>query len=180
MTKKQLLERYYKVNNNFTNDNELLLDFLHSCILFNYNDLFHEFFKDEIVTYKGINNNTLLTSIADYDNSLNEIKLLIEKGADVNNVTAYEQTPLSNAISINNLDNIKCLVENGADVNYCDKFFETPLSKAIIFCNVNVVKYLIEHGANTTYKNIDGKTLLDIAIEFNRTNTTEYLKSIQK
>jgi ankyrin repeat protein len=56
------------------------------------------------------------------------VKLLVEKGADVDTKDNYGRTPLSQAAENANKAVVKLLLEKGADVESKDINCETPLS----------------------------------------------------
>ena len=62
--------------------------------------------------------------------SLEEIKELLKKGADVNASDKYGRTALMKAARDGNLDMVKYLAENGADLEASDKFGNTVLDIA--------------------------------------------------
>lgn len=89
--------------------------------------------------------------------SLDIMKLLIKRGADVNSRSKYGQTALHILSSGLIYDAAKILIENGAHVNVIDDNYSTPLHQAIYSANVNDGNYykfismLISAGANPFY-----------------------------
>ncbi|KAI4491033.1 hypothetical protein M0802_010536 [Mischocyttarus mexicanus] len=90
-----------------------------------------------------------------YDISI--IKLLIDKGANVNIKDKYGCTPLH---YLRNISVAKCLVENGADIHAKNNDGDTPLHAAAHFL---IVEYLIEKGADVNIPNKNGYTPLHFA-----------------
>ena len=87
---------------------------------------------------------------------LDVIKLLIERGANVNLRSCDGETALHIASSFQLYDAAKILIENGASVNIIDDNNSTPLHRAIYNQNKNdiyykLVKLLIINGANPFY-----------------------------
>ena len=79
---------------------------------------------------------------------LNRVKLLAEKGGDINVKTSNDMTPLHFAAQSGNLDLVQWLVEQGADVNAKGSDYgETALYYAIKGGNYEIVQWLLEHGA---------------------------------
>jgi ankyrin repeat protein len=75
------------------------------------------------------------------------MKLLIERGADVNAKNAFDSTALM--WSVTDLEKVKMLVEQGANVNATSKQGNTPLLLAARSDrSASIVKYLIAKGAN--------------------------------
>lgn len=76
-----------------------------------------------------------------------EVKLLLDKGADVNSVTYEHESSLLRAASKGHTDVMRVLVSAGADVNLQDDIGRTPLQVV----DIDVVKVLLEnnnrHGA---------------------------------
>ena len=87
---------------------------------------------------------------------LEYIKILLEKGADVNDISnlRYANTPLLQACrkiysQNSDLETVKYLVSKGADINYTsesDNIFALKVS--ITFKNYDIALFLIENGAD--------------------------------
>ena len=101
---------------------------------------------------------------AAYMDDLDRVKLLIEKGADVNmgrvKLLDYKggdfmDTPLIIAAENNNLEMVKILVENGASslINAQDVFSNTALLAAMSNGNMEMFQYLIKKGAGISFDN---------------------------
>jgi ankyrin repeat protein len=82
-----------------------------------------------------------------YVNSVDMVKLLIDKGANIDSVTANNSTLLHLAIQRNEKELIRFLVEREASLNGEDVFGKTPLIYAIQSKQADVVQLLLEHGA---------------------------------
>lgn len=105
------------------------------------------------------------------------LKLLIEKGANVNAQAYGDHTPIFNYLHEWYIEGLRILLENKADPNvmrknvikwggYTDGARDegaTPLMQAAFFCQVEVAKLLIEFGANKKAKNNKRHTALDFA-----------------
>jgi len=76
---------------------------------------------------------------------IEQVKLLISKGADVNAKDEREKTPLCHAVTSGKMELIKLLVEAGADVN-TGKW--PPLCQAVDENNMEIVQMLVEAGAD--------------------------------
>ncbi len=75
-------------------------------------------------------------------------KFLIEKGADVDSMNNYRETPLYAAAEKGHYEMAKFLIEKGADVNIANKNKKTPLYKAAENGHYEMAKFLIEKGAD--------------------------------
>ena len=95
--------------------------------------------------------------------SLEEIKELLKKGADVNAKDKFGRTALMKAAIIGQLDVVKYLVEHGADLEAKDGYGSTALMMSATWGELDVVKCLAEHGADLEAKDGDGRTALIIA-----------------
>lgn len=100
---------------------------------------------------------------------LDLVRLMIEKGANVNAIGDIGETPLQFAIINDDLDIVKLLVENGANINAFVPTLtynvesrtlkelkelpiigplSTPLMTAAALGNKDIVQFLLEHGAD--------------------------------
>lgn len=100
--------------------------------------------------------NKPLAYAAAYGN-LEIVKMIVEKGADLNGRVAYGDVPLIKAAENGNIDIIRYLLEKGADVNMPNSFGITPF---IGFCldkdkDMDIVKLAYEKGGeiNKSYIN---------------------------
>ena len=84
------------------------------------------------------------------------VKMLIEYGADVNDVEIGERrkengtrlTPLIAASRTGRLDLVRFLESKGADVNYQNEFGQSALSKSVMVDEYKVAYYLLQNGAD--------------------------------
>lgn len=124
------------------NDEKLL-----NAILSTSPNLFKEFINE--------NNDHTALCMAAYYGSLKAVELLVEGGADVNQVEVKDNnSPLLIAAKRNKLDVLKYLLEKGADVNYRNKMDLSVLDYAVIHSN-----YDIAYHIETNYPESQPKTL---------------------
>ena len=77
-----------------------------------------------------------------------EIKQILEEGAEMNQADPEGDTPLINAIRAGKIDTVKLLIENGADINKKNKNNLSPLFFAVRYRNTEIVKELLDNGAD--------------------------------
>lgn len=106
--------------------------------------------------------------------TIEQIKFLIEDGADVNskNQDNNNDTPLHIAAGRGDIEIIKILLENGADVNAASADGSTPL---ILSHGPEALKLLIENGADVNAKNGFGNTRLHLAAHYGKTELMRIL-----
>jgi ankyrin repeat protein len=80
------------------------------------------------------------------------VKLLLNKGANVNAQAGMGTTALMNAAAIGNLEMAKTLIDKGADVNTQDAQGLTALSHAKVAKKEEIVDLLKAHGAKRERK----------------------------
>lgn len=117
--------------------------------------------------------------LACYFNQPAVAKLLVEKGADVNQVASNGSgvAPIHAAVAANSVEITRLLLENGADVNLAQKGGVTALHSAAHRGNIPLVQLLLEHGAKTDLKMEDGRTAADFA---RADGHTEVVKILEK
>ena len=97
-------------------------------------------------------------------NDVKQVKLLLDKGADVNTKNKDGVTVLMMASVEGQVDVVKLLLDKGADVNAKNKDGVTALVVAIARGNVDAMRLILDKGADVNAKNKDGATPLVVAI----------------
>ena len=88
------------------------------------------------------------------------MKLLLEKGAEIEAKDNDGNTPLHSASIREHLEVVKLLLEKGADVNAKSNAGQTPLHSASMDEYTEVMKLLLERGSDVNAKDHDGRTPL--------------------
>ncbi|ESO84810.1 hypothetical protein LOTGIDRAFT_179562 [Lottia gigantea] len=91
-----------------------------------------------------------------------EVKKLLDRGADINTSNVDGLTALHQACIDDNQDMVEFLVENKADVDVCDNEGWTPLHATASCGFTEIARYLIKHDANVAAVNNDGDLPIDI------------------
>lgn len=118
-------------------------------------------------------NSDLLDAVSRNDTVI--VKLLLEKGADINTKFDGGSTPLHLAASNGYTEIVKLLIDNGADVNAQNDLGNTPLHLAADNGYTEIVKYLIEKGADVNVKSDTDWTPLNAAAESGSTEIVKLL-----
>jgi len=123
------------------------------------------------------------------------VKLLIDKGADVNSENMHHETALFCACYHGNLEMVRVLVDNGAKINAKQHEGETPIFYAVnqartcylistsygdanIATITGIIKILLEKGADIDAKDKAGKTALTYANEYRLSPIIDLLKNV--
>lgn len=153
-----------------------------------------EFDKAQEIINSGIDVNeqvrgSYLLNIACYRGHLETVKLLLDKGAEINAIAGDGSTPLIQAGNGDKTGEIVALLlEKGADVNAADKTGMTALGNAIFkICTkgensrIKVLEILLDHGADfitpVSGDKDKGYSWLMIAANWNRIELAEFLIS---
>lgn len=92
------------------------------------------------------------------EGDLEQVRLHISNGADLNSKDQRGRTALHRAANHGHVEVARLLIENGADVNIGDNQGRTPLQYAAIAGQTEVVRLLLEKGANPNARNRNGGT----------------------
>ncbi len=110
------------------------------------------------------------------DRKVEEIKELIEKGADLNTQDDAKWTPLFFSVVYENYELTRYLISRKINVNHRDKLGRTALILGAEKGNLPVVKLLVEQKAELDIQeNFNGRTALMIAINERRKDVARYL-----
>lgn len=107
---------------------------------------------------------------------VDEVRLHIERGVDVNKQDVSQNTPLGAAVENGRLAIVQLLVDAGADVATPSRA-GLPLTMAVIRGNTDVVKFLVEKGANVNTADPQGVIPLVAAAESGYLDIVEFLVS---
>jgi ankyrin repeat protein len=115
---------------------------------------------------KSVNGSSALHLACTCNHHLELVRLLIEKGADLNDRDKNEKTALMLVLERRYFKMAEFLIQHGADLNFADKDGNTALMIASRrFYRVEIVQMLLEKNADTNIQNKDGQTALIIAID---------------
>lgn len=103
---------------------------------------------------------------AAHDGNIEEIKRLLDEGADINARDKDNNTILHWAISNDQLEAVKELLDRGIDIELRENGGFTALHFAARLRNVEIVKELLNRGADIHAKTNAGKTALYFASRF--------------
>jgi ankyrin repeat protein len=113
-------------------------------------------------------------NFAVFNNNIDELKIAIQNGADVN----YSKDGISLlqwASNNGNLAMVRYLVEHGADINRRGFDNRTALIIAAEVENFDIIRYLVEHGANVNLRASDGSTAASMAYDRGNVDIYDYL-----
>lgn len=95
------------------------------------------------------------------------VKLLLDRGANLEAWDQYRGTPLLSAAALGQTDIVMLLLERGADIHATDSYGNTALIVAACECAVatmnstyDIVKTLLEKGSDVNARNHEGTTAL--------------------
>lgn len=118
----------------------------------------------KLVTAKNVNDADITGQtallFATFQEHVDAVRFLVEKGADVNRQTRDENTALHMAVYKNNLEIGRLLCENGADVNMGAERY-SPIHLAAGYANVSAefLEMLCAHGGKVNLSGLQGTPL---------------------
>ena len=92
------------------------------------------------------------------------MKLLLQKGADINKVNQEGKTPFRFVVANSDKEMVEFLIKNGANVNAVDYNGDTILHAAVHNKRKEVVESLLENGAYINAVNTEGISPLHVAV----------------
>lgn len=112
--------------------------------------------------------------------SAEDVKLLLDKGANPNAKTKQGETALVVAIQRNDKESAgiaQALIDKGANLDVTDKAGNAPIFNAIRYKQPLIAKALLLKGANFHAKNAQGITVLDFATQNGDKDTAQLVQS---
>lgn len=106
--------------------------------------------------------------------NINEVRKLIEAGADVN-TSKDGITPLMVSCYWNRPDEVGLLLANNANVNLISPGGDTALIEAVRNNSIQIAQMLVNNGADLLHVNNEDQSALDIATRNNQTELRKYL-----
>ena len=138
---------------------------IHFAAEINNTELLNLIIQINDVNSKNVFGETPIFNACNY-NCIDNLRLLIENGAEVNIQNQDGITPLMRATKYNNIECIRILLEEGAiqSIDLQDREGKTALHHSIKVKSYESVRLLVGARANLTIQNNKRRTPLDIAI----------------
>lgn len=111
------------------------------------------------------------------DNNMDELKVLLEEGADIHETDSEGTTALHWAVYYGSYEAVEFLLTQGADPNTVDMYESTPLMNAVFAEDIQLVKLLIEYGADVSYTDSEGNSAYDYAVDYGNDELIAVLES---
>jgi ankyrin repeat protein len=117
--------------------------------------------------------------IAAFAGNVANVKLLLDRGADVNlrAATKFRNTPLQIAMLTGQLETAKLLLDRGADVLDRQAKGFCAMHEAALLGRIDLMQLLIDRGAEINSRSDDGRTPLSEAMRGKHADAVEFLKS---
>ena len=123
---------------------------LHLAVFYGNTNVIHLIANRDNVNQNNKNNQYHFSplQLACYQGNCEVVKLLLDKGANINELDKCGYTPLLRAIEKGNSELVTLLLDREADINQVKKNGETPLYRAVSQGNSEVVELLLDRGAD--------------------------------
>ena len=116
---------------------------------------------------------------AAFKGNLDDLKLAIEGGANVNACDQQEISALRWAAHCGHINIVEALLDAGADINKTNSYGRNALLEAVFAQNFDIVKLLIDRGSDVNAKTSNNSSILFFAKELlSFTDNTENTKKI--
>ncbi|MCD4731646.1 MAG: ankyrin repeat domain-containing protein [Bacteroidales bacterium] len=172
-----LLKNGAKINN----PNVMGLSSLHFAAENGFNDLVTRFLdKGQDVNLKSKDGWTPLHLASGniLKNHLDTIKILLKRGAHINAIDKYGQTPLFLSMSgEKQMPTVKLLIAKEADLNIPNHKGLSLLHRAVFYNNIELIERLCSKGGNINAQDKDKSTPMFTAIRHNRPKIVSLLLS---
>jgi ankyrin repeat protein len=109
------------------------------------------------------------------DGKTSTVRLLLDRGAEVDARNWFDCTPLHFAAINGNTDTARLLLDRGAEVDARDRDDWTPLHRAATNGRTDTAKLLLDRGAEIDARNNDDWTALHFAVCSGDTDTVRLL-----
>ena len=96
------------------------------------------------------------------ENWIDIVRMLLDKGVDVNISNHYKNTSLIIVSSQGYIEIANLLLSRGANINHQNTYGKTALMVASLRKNIEMVKFLLNNGANKYIEDNDYKTALEL------------------
>ena len=104
------------------------------------------------------------------------VKLLLDKGADIDAPDSYNMTPLTVAVCHGQIENCKVLLECGADASLRTSYGQSIVELAVGNEYPAIVRLLLEYGVDINTRDRVGGTMLNSAIMIDETHVIGEMK----
>ncbi len=108
-------------------------------------------FNDEVSINKVYSDQALIHYAVEY-NSFDILKFLKQKGANINLIDVYGETPLHKCTWYNRPAMAKYLIKTGCNINIKDSKGKSPLYYAIKLKRKKIKRFLIISGSETDFE----------------------------
>jgi len=106
---------------------------------------------------------------------VDQLKFVLDCGADISGKDKEGATPLHWAAEEGKVDVCELLLKGGAEIDEKDARGNTPLHNAALHGHMNLCEFLLNSGANIDEKSTDGYTPLHYAAGIGHMNVCEFL-----
>lgn len=114
-------------------------------------------------------------SLASVMGYLEIVKLMVSRGARVDQLNMNKETPLMVSASLGHLDILSYLIQKGAQINRCNKEGQSVLMRAAISGQTECMKSLIAAGALLDTPDMKHQTALTASIWYNHLESATLL-----